>query len=104
MKLYGAEICGGCVLAKSILDDKGVPYTYVDITESTTNLKEFLALRDNNDLYKGVKEAGKIGIPTFLFSDGRINLDLYELDFQDVKDDYEKENSSEDNMCGLDGC
>lgn len=105
MKLYGSEICGGCLMAKSFLDEKNIPYTYVDITENTTNLKEFLALRDNHSIYDGVKSSGLIGIPSFVFSDGRISLDLYDLDLEDIKNDYKKENDSKDvNMCGLDGC
>ena len=40
LKLYGAPICSTCREVKQLLDDKGIPYEYVDITESTKNLRE----------------------------------------------------------------
>lgn len=104
MKLYGSDICHQCVEAKKYLEEKKIPYVLVDITANTTNLKEFLKIRDNNDLYHEVKEMGKIGIPTFVMSDGRISLDLNDFTLDEIKQDFKNESSTEVGLCGFDGC
>lgn len=38
-------------------------YTYVDITSSISSLKEYLAIRDFNEIYGEVRESGRVGIP-----------------------------------------
>ena len=75
MKLYGAPICVNCREVKQLLDEKGIPYEYVDITESTKNLRAFLAMRDTLPVYDAVKAEGRIGIPTFVREDGSGTLD-----------------------------
>lgn len=107
MKVYGAEICPDCVMAKRILDQKNLPYKYIDITEDTGKMKEFLRLRDSRKEYESIKQEGRIGIPTFLFNDGRISFNLYELNFDDIKEDSKLDSNSPENipgLCGLDGC
>lgn len=104
MKLYGSDICHQCVEAKAFLKENNIPFVEVDITESTSTLKEFLKIRDNNDLYHEVKEMGKIGIPTFVMSDGRISLDLNDFTLDEIKEDFKNESSTEVGLCGFDGC
>ena len=36
MKLYGAPICSTCREVKQLLDDKGIPYEYIDIRDRQT--------------------------------------------------------------------
>ena len=62
-------------LLKQLLDDKGIPYEYVDITESTKNLRAFLAMRDTLPVYDEAKAEGRIGIPSFVWEDGSVTLD-----------------------------
>ena len=47
MKVYGAEICIDCRNYKAIQKARGFVAEYIEITEDTTKLKEFLALRDH---------------------------------------------------------
>ena len=75
MKLYGAPICSTCREVKQVLDEKGIPYEYVDITESTKNLRAFLAMRDTLPVYDEAKAEGRIGIPSFVWEDGSVTLD-----------------------------
>ena len=75
MKLYGAPICSTCREVKQQLDEKGIPYEYVDITESTKNLRAFLAMRDSLPVYDAIRAEGRIGIPTFVWEDGSVTLD-----------------------------
>ena len=63
LKLYGAPICSTCREVKQLLDDKGIPYEYVDITESTKNLRAFLAMRDTLPVYDEAKAEGLVHTP-----------------------------------------
>jgi glutaredoxin-related protein len=78
MKIYGADICIDCRNAKAVFATRGLELEFVDITENTTNLKEFLALRDKEKLFDPVRERGGIGIPCFVKEDGTLSLDLDE--------------------------
>ncbi len=78
--MYGAEICPDCVVAKKQLSlDNSIELDYRNITESTKTLKEFLAYRDHDDLFKPVIQEGRIGIPFFLLEDGTKTFELEEI-------------------------
>lgn len=78
MKVYGADICIDCRNYKEIQKNRGFEAEYVDIIENTTNLKEFLKIRDNDALYEQVKENNGIGIPLFVREDGMKTFDINE--------------------------
>jgi glutaredoxin-related protein len=97
--MYGTEICGDCVIAKKQLKgNPSIELVYKNITENTSTLKEFLAFRDNEDMFASIKEKGKIGIPFFILEDGIKTFDI--SDFVDNNDfDVEKQASA----CSIDG-
>lgn len=76
MKIYGTDLCPDCVAAKKILDEKNIPYDYVDITKNIADLKAFMRLRDTSPAFDAVKKAGNIGVPAFVSEDGEIRLEL----------------------------
>ncbi|NLW52168.1 MAG: glutaredoxin [Tissierellia bacterium] len=76
MIYYGTQICPDCVRATKILDKLKIEHKYVDITQNTNNMREFLKLRDTREEFKEIKELGLIGIPCFLMPDGSISFDL----------------------------
>lgn len=76
MIYYGTQICPDCVRATKILDKLKIEHKYVDITQNTHNMREFLKLRDTREEFKEIKELGLIGIPCFLMPDGSISFDL----------------------------
>lgn len=78
MKVYGADICIDCRNYKAIQKSRGFEAEYVDIIESTTNLKEFLKIRDTEDIFKPVKEKGGLGIPLFVNDNGDMTFDIDE--------------------------
>lgn len=78
MKVYGADICIDCRNYKAIQKSRGFEADYVDIIESTTNLKEFLKIRDNSSEFEATKARGGIGIPLFVHEDGRMTFDINE--------------------------
>lgn len=79
LKLYGTPLCPDCVEAVEKLEEKGLPYEYHDITGSTAELKAFLAVRDREERFAPVKQAGGIGIPCFVTEDGSVTLELEDV-------------------------
>ena len=66
LKVFGADICKDCLAMKECFAEKEIAYEYTDITESTANMKEFLAIRDRHPMFAEVREGGGIGIPLFV--------------------------------------
>ena len=79
MKVYGAQICIDCRNYKAIQKRRGFEAEYIDITEDTGKLREFLNMRDNNPVFEQVKENNGIGIPLFINDDGRKTIDHISL-------------------------
>lgn len=79
LKIYGSMLCPDCVACRAALDEKGVPYTFLDFGESLSSLKEFLKLRDESSLFDGPRAQGKIGIPCIVDEDGSICLSWEEI-------------------------
>jgi glutaredoxin-related protein len=78
MKVYGTDICIDCRNYKAIQASRGFEAEFVDITENTANLREFLFIRDNDSVFDAVKENGGIGIPLFVREDGKKTFDIDE--------------------------
>ena len=78
MKVYGSEICVDCRNFKAIQKNRGFEVEYIDMTENTKNMREFLAIRDNDPIFDEVKQRGGIGIPLFVREDGQKTFDINE--------------------------
>lgn len=78
MKVYGAEICVDCRNFKAIQKSRGFEVEYIDITENTKNMREFLKIRDTDSIFDEVKQRHGIGIPLFVREDGKKTFDLNE--------------------------
>lgn len=97
IKMYSAAICPDCVEAKAVLEKReDIQLDYKDITESTKTLKEFLAYRDNDELFADVIREGRIGIPFFILEDGTKTFDIFD------HVDAEKPQQIK-NVCSIDG-
>ena len=79
LTVYGMMICPDCVKCREELDGAGILYEFRDFAECTRNLKEFLALRDQEAVFEGPRAEGKIGIPCLVTEDGRLTLDWTEF-------------------------
>ena len=105
MKVYGAEICIDCRNYKAIQENRGFEAEYIDIVESTANLKEFLKLRDTEEIFAEVRERGGIGIPLFVHEDGTMTFEINEamkwIGQEPVRDDEIVEHGP---ACGEFGC
>lgn len=78
MKVYGSLICIDCRNYKAIQKKRGFQAEFIDITENTENLKEFLKMRDTEPIFESIKEHSGIGIPLFVHEDGRKTFDIDE--------------------------
>ena len=78
LKIYGSMLCPDCVQCREDLDRAGVPYEYLDFSESLKNLKEFLLLREGEP-FAEVRREGRIGIPCILREDGSVTLSWEEF-------------------------
>ena len=78
MKVYGTAICIDCRNYKAIQENRGFEAEYIDITENTANMKEFLEIRDLDPIFEPVKERHGIGIPLFVREDGAKTFDINE--------------------------
>lgn len=76
MKVYGTSICIDCRNYRHIQESRGFEAEYIDITENTANLKEFLMIRDKAPLFAPARERGGIGIPLFVKDDGEMTFDI----------------------------
>ncbi len=62
------------------MEESGVRFLYLDITENLANMKKFLKSRDNMKEFDEVKDEGRIGIPSLILGDNeRAILDIDEL-------------------------
>ena len=105
MKVYGAQICADCRNYKAIQKTRGFAAEYIDITEDTGKLKEFLQLRDHEPVLAPVRERGGIGIPLFVHEDGRKTLDRDEALAGIGQPPVQPEEIVEKHSsCGINGC
>ena len=79
IRIYGSMLCPDCVQCREDLDRAEVEYEYLDFSENLRNLKEFLKIRDENELCASVRSDGKIGIPCIVRSDGSVTLSWEEF-------------------------
>lgn len=78
--VFGSSMCHDCIVMKEALDERGVKYLYLDITENLANLKKFLKFRENS-AFDFAKEKGSIGIPAMVINDGeKILFSIEEFD------------------------
>lgn len=74
LKIYGSMLCPDCVQCREELDKAKIEYEYLDFSDNLKNLKEFLKLRDELEIFGPLRAEGKIGIPCILREDGSVTL------------------------------
>lgn len=78
VKMFGTKNCPDVRTAVKIIEERGLDVEFIDIDESTANLKLFLRLRDKAPEFDEVRKKGAIGVPCFV--DGkRIFFDISEM-------------------------
>ena len=75
LKIYGSPLCPDCVKCKQELEEAGVEFLYLDIGEKLLYLKQFLKIRDGNELFEPIRQRGQIGIPCIQREDATITFE-----------------------------
>ena len=50
-------------------------FEYINIGENIRNMSAFMRLRDTNPVFDHLTAIGDVGIPAFVFEDGRVSVD-----------------------------
>lgn len=104
MKVYGTSICIDCRNYHAIQQSRGFEAEYVDITENIANLREFLAIRDQDPLFAPLREKGGIGVPLFVREDGAKTFDRDEALSWIGQPPVREEEIVEHRACDIGGC
>ena len=83
IKVYMSPLCIDCRNLVAVVKNRGLgdKFEFINITESTENLKEFLTLRDHHDAFlpkRTAEDGSKIGIPAFVSENGAIAFEADE--------------------------
>ena len=81
IKVYTMETCPDCINVHLQIKDND-NFKVIDIGKDVKNLKEFIRLRDNNQIFAECKANGSIGIPCFVKEDGSITLNVEDVGLQ----------------------
>lgn len=79
IKVIGSHCCPDTLYALHKLAEAGAAIDFVDILASHADLKQYLALRDSDPLYKDIRGTERLGIPCFIKEDGSKTLDLADV-------------------------
>ena len=74
LKIYGSMLCPDCVECCNDLNNAGVNYEFLDFADNLKNLKEFLVIRDRDEVFLEVRKNGSIGIPCIVDENGSLSL------------------------------
>ncbi len=75
IKVYGMPTCPYCDYVHEQIEGREDEFEYINIGENIRNMSTFTRLRDSSPVFDHCKETGDVGIPAFVFEDGRISID-----------------------------
>ena len=75
IKIYGMPTCPYCDYIHEQIKGRENEFEYVNIGEHIRNLSAFMRLRDTNPVFDHLKAVGDVGVPAFVFEDGRVSVD-----------------------------
>jgi len=67
---FYSRLCPETPAVRDYLNNNGIAYADLDITENLANLKLFLKYRDNSAAFDEIRKNGGIGIPCVMINDG----------------------------------
>lgn len=104
IKVFVMQTCPDCAVIKEIAKDD-LRFQLIDIGEQARNLKQFLALRDNDPAFERVRQRGTIGIPCFVLEDGTITFSLEKAteSMKGIPQVLPAEDMQEGASCSIDG-
>ncbi|MCR4621126.1 MAG: glutaredoxin-related protein [Clostridiales bacterium] len=75
IRIYGMPGCPYCDYVHEQIAGREDEFEYINIGESIVNMSAFTRLRDASPVFDRMKAIGDVGIPAFVFDDGRISID-----------------------------
>ena len=75
IKIYGMPTCPYCDYIHEQVRGREDEFEYINIGGNIRNLSAFMRLRDASPVFDHLKAAGDVGIPAFVFEDGRVSVD-----------------------------
>ena len=75
IKIYGMPICPYCDYVEEQIRGREDEFEYINIGEHIRYLSAFMRLRDQSSVFDHCKEIGDVGVPAFVFEDGRVSSD-----------------------------
>lgn len=74
IKVYGMDTCPDCQYIKEQIKGREDEFEYINFGSHILLMKEFLEIRDNSSVFDEAREEGYIGVPCFVFEDGRVSI------------------------------
>ena len=75
IRIYGMPTCPYCDYIHEQIKEREDEFEYIDISKHIRYLSAFMRLRDTHPVFDRMKEIGDVGIPAFVFEDGRVSTD-----------------------------
>ena len=75
IRIYGMPTCPYCDYVHAQIAGREDEFEYINIGENIRNMSAFTMLRDSNPIFDHCKAIGDVGIPAFVFEDGRVSID-----------------------------
>jgi glutaredoxin-related protein len=75
IKIYGMPTCPYCEFVHKQIIGREDEFQFIDIGKNIRNMSAFTRLRDKNPVFDRMKAIGDVGIPAFVFEDGRVSID-----------------------------
>ena len=102
IKIYGMPTCTYCDYVHEQIKGRESEFEYINIGENIRNMSAFMRLRDTNPVFDRLKAIGDVGIPAFVFEDGRVSVD--QADAGLVEYGTQNACSVKDHKSGRKGC
>ena len=74
--VIGSHLCPDTLYALNWLSAAGAEVDFKNLSASPSDLKVYLALRQDSPAYADIRENGGIGIPCFILEDGTVTRNL----------------------------
>ena len=74
IKVYGMPTCPYCDYVHEQIKDRTDEFEYINIGENIRNMSAFTRMRDTSPVFDNCKKTGDVGIPAFVFEDGRVSI------------------------------
>ena len=75
IKIYAMPTCPYCDYIHEQIAGREDEFQYINIGEHIRYLSAFMRLRDTDPVFDRMKEIGDVGVPAFVFEDGRVSID-----------------------------